>query len=368
MDSTFKTQDVLHRLCESPGVSSYETRPGGPIETLAQVFREYGFKSKRDWSGALVAQRGNGPIRVLITAHIDEVGFTVANILPDGRITVIPIGSINPGFCVGQEVRIAQQRMSGDDDIVGMMTTLKNPATDTITWNDCFVDIGASAEISVTVLGIRPGDMVYWPRRFYMQHDELLTYITSPALDNRVGATVMAGAFCTATIPKWIPLYAVAAPHHEQGNAYGGFRAASLVKPHFALVLDSAYAQPLSLQSTKTHWSIPRLGKGPAIQKIGTDFIVSDTIFRRLVSLAEITVPSTFQYEFPDRDTGGTDYVGVARAHDGVPTGVINTPVRYQHTPLSMATIEDIKASITLVRALLELNPNEYIPSTKRLP
>ncbi|MEK7532275.1 MAG: hypothetical protein AAB579_01565, partial [Patescibacteria group bacterium] len=178
-----------------------------------------------------------------------------------------------------------------------------------------------------------------------------------------VGATVMAGAFCAASIPKEITLYAVAAPHHEQGNAYGGFRAASLVNPHFALVLDSAYAQPLSGQATKAHWFIPRLGNGPAIQKIGTDFIVSDTIFRRLVNLAERT--GKFQYEFPDRDTGGTDYVGVARAQSGVPTGVINTPVRYQHTPLSMVALEDIEAAITLVRTLLELKPKAYIPATE---
>ena len=108
---------------------------------------------------------------------------------------------------------------------------------------------------------------------------------------------------------------------------------------------------------------IRRLGNGPAIQMIGTDFIVSDTIFRRLVNLAERT--GKFQYEFPDRDTGGTDYVGVARAQSGVPTGVINTPVRYQHTPLSMVALEDIEAAITLVRTLLELKPKAYIPATE---
>jgi len=208
--SSFPTQKVLERLCMSPGVSSFETRPGGPVETLETILTEQGFAAERDWSGSLIAKRGNGPIRVLITAHIDEVGFTVAQILLDGRITVIPLGGINPRFCVGQEVRICS-RCAKHKEVVGLMTTLKSPATDTITWSDCFVDIGLSSSEAVVELGIQPGDMVYWPRRFYVS-DGRPTHITSPALDNRVGVTVMAGTFCTAKIPNDVTLYAVA--HH----------------------------------------------------------------------------------------------------------------------------------------------------------
>ncbi len=342
---TFDSLKTLETLCLAPGVSSYERRSGGPVEAFKKILDTHGVPHWQDKTGSVIAKRGDGPKKLMLTAHIDEVGFTVAKIEKDGRIRVIPVGGINPGYCVAQEVEI----FGGKHHISGIMTTLKSPATDNVTWTDCFVDVGAT---SATDVKVRVGDMVAWPRRFYTNTVGLTTCF-SPALDNRVGCTAMLGAFLTAFIPDDISLYILAAVHHEQGNAYGAWCGTSEIEPDAGIVMDSAYAKPLIGEAGKAHWFIPELGGGAAIQKLGTHFIVADSIFRHIAQVAE-DKRIAHQYEFPDRDTGGTDYVGAARAAGGVPTGVINTPVRYQHTPLLMVALEDINSTIDLVKAIIK--------------
>ena len=138
----------------------------------------------------------------------------------------------------------------------------------------------------------------------------------------------------------------------EEVGTNGLLTAVRQINPSICIDVDSAYAKPLDSQTS--NWSIPKLGKGLAIQLQGTNFIVASTLRRKLENIC-LKNDIQYQYEIPSSNSGGTNASSLQNA--GYSVAQINIPVRSQHTAKSEASLNDIKSTIQLLETLV------FIPS-----
>lgn len=310
-------KETLLTLLQTPGISGYETI-GGISQEIAKVASEIpGAQVSTDTSGNVWLKLGQGK-RVLVEAHLDEVGFLVSNILSPDTVQLIPVGGIRAERVVGARVQIVGRKGN-------TLATIQN-------------EFQAKLENPVK---IEPGSWCYFVRQVRQDGD----VISSPALDNRVSCAVLLELAKTVQLEK-IELNILWATQHEQGSSVSILNWVNQIQPELVVICDAAYARPNGEET----WNIPELGKGTAIQLIGTDFIVNGNLANQLVDLAQQNnIP--YQFEIPANDAGGTD---ASKIPNSIPFAIINTPVRNQHTGLGQANLKDLEASVRLLQKFLE--------------
>lgn len=309
-------KDALLRLLNTPGISGYETI-GGISQMIAEVAASIpGAQVTTDKPGNVWLKLGQGK-RVLVEAHLDEVGFLVSNILSTDTVQLIPVGGIRAERVIGARVQIVGRKGNS-------LATIQN-------------DFQAKVDNPGQ---IEPGSWCYFERQVSQDGD----VINSPALDNRVSCAVLLELAKTVQLEN-IELHILWATQHEQGSSMSILNWINQIQPELVVVCDSAYARPNGEET----WTIPEFGRGTAIQLIGTDFIVNGNLANQLVDLAQQNnIP--YQFEIPANDAGGTD---ASKIPNSIPFAIINTPVRNQHTGLSQANFTDLEASLGLLAAFL---------------
>lgn len=330
-----QTFDLLKDLALAKGVSGFEKELG-----ISDVVKEnLPENTEIDRYGNVIYIIGHGEPTILVESHIDEVGFMITKIEDSGFLRCTCIGYIDPKRIFGQSVDIHTDKKN----IKGVITASK----DIEQFSDLFIDIGAETKKEAESLGIRQGNIISFEKHFFRLGDSDI--VCGVGLDNRVG--------CCAMIKTMHALHTInatvigaATVQHEQGGGRGAALMVQRFSPDYVLVLDSAYAQPLN--SKKNHWGIPQLGKGPAIQPVGTHFIVNSQMVNLILETAQTL--DTFQFEVPESSAGGTNAGSIFSTGMGSLCGVINTPVRYQHTSITCAHIQDIEQTTTLVRDLVK--------------
>lgn len=310
-------KETLLQLLNTPGVSGYETI-GGISQLVSEIASTVpGADVETDGLGNVLVKIGTGKKKILIEAHIDEVGFLVSNVLSETQVQLLPVGGIHE-----ERVRAASVCVVGREKTI------------TARVENNFV---ASVESTAS---IQAGDWCYFERNVEQQRDS----ICSPALDNRVSCAVLLELLRTMATPDK-QIYFLFATQHELGSSVSILDWLRKIGPDFTLICDSAYAQPNGEDS----WNIPELGKGPAIQLMGTDFVVNGKIAQQLRKIAE-NKEIPYQLEIPAQDAGGTD---ASKIPNSFLFGIVNTPVRNQHTGEGQANLQDLENCARLLRALL---------------
>lgn len=309
-------KNTLLSLLNTPGISGYETI-GGISTKIAELASTIpNAQVKADALGNVWLKLGQGK-KILVEAHLDEVGFMVSKFLSKKVVQLIPVGGIRA------------ERVSG-----AQLTIVSRLGTSSATIQN---DFHAKVEDPTQV---QPGSWCYFDRQIKQVGD----LITSPALDNRVSCAVLLELAKTAQLEN-IELNMLWATQHEQGSSVSILNWINHIQPELVIICDSAYAQP----SGDPEWNIPELGKGTAIQLIGTDFIVNGGLVNQLVKVAQIN-KIEFQFEIPANNAGGTD---ASKIPNTIPFAVVNTPVRNQHTGVGQANMQDLNATVRLLREFL---------------
>lgn len=309
---------LLKDLLEKPAVNGYETFSGLPNFIRKTVATIPGVRAHQDILGNLIATKGNGEKKILIEAHIDEVGFLITQITSKTKGSVTPIGDMNAIMAQGASIVINRFDKKIGKGLIG-----KN-----------FSVIFSST--------MRPnsGDWCYFERNIKINKN----IISSPALDNRVGCAALI-ELLREPIPASITLTVLFGTQHEQGTRTGAYDFIRKIKPDLVIIVDSAYARP----DGKKEWCIPELGEGPAIQLMGKDFVTPGIIVEKIIKAAD-NAKISCQFEIPDNENGGTN---ASRIPNNTPFGVINIPVRSQHTATSYTNINDIENTTKLLSAVL---------------
>jgi len=326
--------DLIQTLVEAYGPSGFEDRMRDLIRPLVEPHAD---EIAVDAMGNLIAvKRASGanpnPLKVMIAAHMDEIGVMVSHITEKGFLRFTNIGGVFPHTLMGGRVRFADGTLGviGSDDLeeIGSIHPL----------NKHFVDVGATSREDCPV---RVGDAAHFVRPFESRGDRLI----AKSMDDRIGCAVAIETM--RRLPETVEhdLYFVFSVQEEVGTR-GAEAAANGILPDVSIALDVTRTgdvpecRPMDV----------RLGGGPAIKVKDSGMIAHPGLVRLMRRRAE-EAGIACQLEVLER--GSTDARSMQLAGPGSAAGCISIPCRYVHTPSEMVDAGDVAGCVDLLVAIL---------------
>ncbi len=321
--------DAIRELVQCNGVSGNEKSVAEYIKSrvLSSVDKVY-----EDALGNLVAvRRGNGP-KVMLMAHMDQIGLVATFVDEKGFVRVSDVGYVNPGNTIGHPIMF-------ENGVMGVFTCGDEDKKE-IKLSDCYVDIGAidreealrRIEIGMTAT-------------FVSETFETGSKLVSNALDNRIGCYCLIEAMRRLKEPT-AEVYAVFTVQEEvglRGARVSGFE----IEPEIAIAVDVTLSgdHPDGADTSAV------LGKGAAIKVRDRSAICSRSVIEDLENLA---ARKGIACQRDVLSAGGTDIGSVQLLGKGVQVGGVSIPIRYCHSAIEMADRRDVEATIGLLTAYLE--------------
>jgi putative aminopeptidase FrvX len=341
------TLNLLKELTETSGVSGYET----PIRSLVRKYLEKYGELTQDKIGSVICRKQgtSEKPRIMLAGHMDEIGFMVKQITPEGFIKFLPLGGWFDQVLLGQRVII--QSLKGDVvGVIGAKPPHLLPADErdkVVKRKDMYIDIGASSKDDVDAAGIRLGDPIV-PRADFVELAGGLTYL-SKAFDDRVGTALVISTMQELQ-QKSHPntVYGVATVMEEVGIR-GATTSVRAVDPDVAIVLESDIAG--DVPGIKPDESAIKLGQGPTI-------VLYDTRMIPNIKFRDLVLETAKQIEVPIQLSaieGGATDGGMIHLHGlGVPTLVIGVAARHIHSHSSIIHRHDYDNTVKLLSALID--------------
>lgn len=332
---------LLKEICETPGVPGYEQKVRELV--LKEVTPLVDEVSVDNMGNVIALKKGKEPKKVMIGAHMDEIGFMVTHVDDDGFVRFHTLGGFDPKTLTAQRVVI-----HGKKDIFGVMGSKPIHIMDPEDRDkppqlkDYFIDTGrrkADIEKYVSV-----GDTITRERKL----EEMGDCVNCKSLDNRVSVFILIEALRELKNPPY-DVYGVFTVQEEVGIR-GANVAAHSINPDFGFGLDVTIA--FDIPDAKGHEKITILGEGTAI-KLMDSSIISD--YRMVEYLKQTADKHKIKWQPEILIAGGTDTAGIQRmGKHGSIAGAISIPTRHMHSVIEMAHKEDIRRSIDLLRHGIE--------------
>lgn len=318
----------IKELSRIPGVSGDESRVRNFIK---EKLLQWGIKNQTDSMGNLYAfKEGRGKQEesgIMLSAHMDEVGLMVSSIEKSGHLRFYKVGGTYENTLVSKPVKIGPQDVRGVIGAKAIHLQKKDERKKALEVDNLYIDIGAKNKEDAEK-AVKIGDYV----SFDSDPSSIENMVKGKALDNRAGCAAL-----LEILQKDYPFsFTVVFTVQEEIGLRGARAAAYRVNPKIALILETTGAADLP-EIKEQDYSVS-IGAGPAFTLMDESFMAHPSVLERLISIAE-EGKSPYQFR---RYTGSfTDAGAVALAHSGVATGVISTPCRYIHTPVSLLSRED---------------------------
>lgn len=348
---------LLEQLSNAFGVSGAEN---DVRKLIVEAIREQVDDLRVDTMGNVFAtKKAGGPAaaRVMIVAHMDEVGFMITRIAKSGLLKFRAVGGFDPRVLLGQAVLVGKERMPG---VIGLKPThllSKSERSRVVSIDAMRIDIGAGGEDEAKGK-VKAGDYATFATRFGRlggnggsRPDE--GRIKGKAFDDRAGCAVLVELLRERYPVELVGAFTV----QEEIGLRGARVAANAVEPDVAFVLECTMADDLPRKDKEP--SFPRLGAGPVLTVMDRSFIANRQLLRLLVDTAEA---GSIPYQFKRPGVGGTDAGAIHLAGSGVPSMVASVPSRYIHAPASIIDLADFRHTVELMRAGLRRLP-EYLPA-----
>lgn len=282
--------------------------------------------------------RGKNRLRVMLDAHMDEVGFMIVADEGEGIYRFQTVGGIDVRHLVGRQVFVGRERTPGVIGGKPIHLMEGDEYTRKVPLDGLRIDMGLNGKAKV---GDRAG--------FATQFRRVGPSIMAKSIDDRIGVATLIELFKHA--PSNIDLCAAFTVQEEIGLR-GAKVAAQYFNPDMAIAIDSTPANDLPLYDGGENMNYnTKLGEGPAIY-IADGSTLHD---QRLVRfLAEVGDAEKIPYQFRQPGGGGTDSGAIQKALAGIPTVSVSVPHRYTHSPVSIARVEDWKNTLALLDAALK--------------
>jgi tetrahedral aminopeptidase len=334
--------DLLSEICQIPGAPGFEKLVRNFVTEQVKPLVDH---IEVDNMGNLYAiKKGTGTKKVMVAAHMDEIGFMVKHIDDKGFIRFTTLGGFDPKTLTAQRVLV-----HGKKDLLGVMGSKPIHVMSADERNkvakieDYFIDLGLPKEEVEKHITI--GDPITRERSLV----EMGNCVNYKSIDNRVSVFIL-----IETLKKLekinIPydFYAVFTVQEEIGLR-GAKIAGHKINPDFGFGLDTTIAY--DLPGATPHEYVTELGKGTAI-KIMDASAVCDT--RMVDYMKSVAAKNNIKWQPEILTAGGTDTAGIqSMAKDGCITGAVSIPTRNLHQVIEMADKSDIQASIDLLTACI---------------
>lgn len=338
-------RSFLVSLVQATGPSGYETAPQEiwrkRVSPVADVRTD-------SLGSAIASQNPNGAPRVMLEAHIDEIGFQVKYIDDNGFLYFNTIGGFDPATLAGNRVRILGSN-GPVNGVIGrkpahLLAEEDRKANPKI--KDMWIDIGAgNADEARNVVSV--GDA---GGRVHEVTDLLGNFLASNSFDDRVGSYVVAEALLAIAQENPSAAVFVASSVQEEIGLRGAGPAAYSIDAPIGVAVDVIYTSDHP-ETRKAEVGDIRCGAGPVLTRGAA---TNPRIFERLVQAADAAgVP----YQVDANPTGrGTDQHAMYVVRSGMATGVVSIPTRYLHTASEVLSTDDVDGAVALLaRFVLDL-------------
>lgn len=322
--------DLLKELVEIYGPSSNERLVR---EYIKNEVKDFADEIRTDSLGNLIVRKkGNGK-KIMVSAHMDQIGLMVTDIDDKGFIRFTNVGGISPIISISQRVIF-------ENGVVGGIYHEPMEDISKLKLENMYIDIGSFSKEN-TEKNVSIGDICIYES----QYSENENVVFTRYLDDRVGCFIAIEALKSINSPK-NDLYFVFSVQEEVGLR-GAKTAAYSIDPDIGMAID-----------VTSHGDTPKakkfaisLNEGAAIKVKDNSIICHPKIKNILVDLAK---KNNIPYQMEVLEFGGTDSGAIHLNKSGVPSGVISIPTRYVHSTIEMASKEDIRNCTKLLIKFLK--------------
>ncbi len=337
--------EILEKLSNACGVTGREDEVA---DLMKKMLKPYVDEVSEDKMGNVIGvKKGKKDApRVMIAAHMDEIGLLIKNVTKEGFLQFMKIGGIDDRILLAQKVIVHTDKaiLHG---IIGSKPPhiqKEDERKKVIAFDELFIDIGAGSQEEAKKMGVKVGDTVTFDVDFAEIGKKL---VIGKALDDRVGCAVIVEAMrllkqCDCTI------YAVGTVQEEVGLR-GAMTSAFSISPDVGIALDVTVAG--GTPGTSETDAPIKMRKGAALTVADAGLIVPQKVLRLLIDVAE---KNKIPYQLETGLPGSTDAARILLTKEGIPAGVISIPTRYIHSPTSMLSLEDTENVVKLLVAVIQ--------------
>ena len=336
-ESGERVMDLLFKLITATGPSGEEDEVR---KIILKEIKPYVDQIKIDKFGNVIAHKKGKGQKILLAAHMDEVGLIIENIEQEGWIRCSEVGWIEPLVLLGERVTIETKK----GPIIGILTTREISNDDAIKelpkLDDIVVDTGLTKR-ELTKLGVERGTylkLILKPT--FLGNKQI---IAGKALDNRLGCYALIEL--AKRLKKTFVDVQYAFTVQEEIGLIGSKTSVYNINPDWAIIIDVTSTDDFDGKNTKM------LGKGPCITIKDAEIITNRKLNEHIKTIAKAErIP--FQLEVTEKGT--TDAASISTAKGGIPSTIISIPIRNIHTTSSIAHGRDIELAIKLIETTLK--------------
>ena len=314
--------------------------PSGLEEPVAAVILEevapYVDSIETDALGNLICVKNGteaNPEKIMLSAHMDHIGYIVTGIEKEGFLRVTNVGGISPTMSLTRHVSFSN----------GVQGVVVSEVSKDTAMKDLFVDIGAQDKADAETM-VQIGDVcVYANDCFQLGANR----VASPAMDDRAACALLIRFLQTvgATKQTIIAVFSV----QEEVGCRGAKGAAFQQEPDIGIVLEGTTCNDLGDVPETAH--VCEAGQGVAVSFMDGASIANRALFRKALDVAK---QENIPHQVKHSVSGGNDGGAIQRAREGVPVVVLSVPCRYIHSPSSVVKLSDVESQFALVKALVK--------------
>ena len=340
-----KTVDLLRRLADAPGPPGFEE----PVrKIMVEEMKPLATSITYDGMGSILATQGTAGPKIMVDAHMDELGGVIRRITPRGLLTMQMLGGWLDQALVDQRWIII-----GSKGPVQAVTGIRDihyvPAEErsrVYPRDSLFLDIGATTEAEVAAMGVQPGDPVVPDSPFTVLNGS--TNYLGKGWDDRIGCAVVIETMRRLAALPHANQIVYAITTQEEVGLRGAHTATELIKPAVGIALEAGVTGDVGARPEESQ---ERLGAGPGIFLYNN----SELPNRRMVQLVrDVSSARKIPLQL-DLVTGyGDDSAEIQKSNGGVPTICLLTPVRYTHAHNGIVNRKDFDQTVDLLVELLQ--------------
>lgn len=324
-------KSLIQKLVETLGPSGYEKSVRDLVRAEIEPFAD---EIRQDALGNLLARKGRQSpdgLRVMLSAHMDEIGVIATHIDEKGFVRFTTIGGVNPLTCLGGRVRF----IGGALGVIGVEKLENRDRTPS--FDRLFIDVGATGRQDCPV---RIGEVAGFERPFM----DLGNRLVAKAMDDRIAVAIQIEAMkALKDTPHEVSfVFSV----QEEVGLRGAQTAAFGVDPQVGISVDVTGTGDTPLAAKME----VALGKGPAI-KVRDGRMLSDP--RIIEAMVAAAGRRGLPYQYEILEGGTTDATAIQVTRSGVPAGCVSIPCRYIHSPSEMVDFNDVQNAVSLLVELL---------------
>jgi putative aminopeptidase FrvX len=340
----------LERLSNAYGVTGREIQIRDILTQLLEPHSDEIQVDKLENVIAIKKGKQNGP-KIMLAAHMDEVGLMVKTITKEGFIQFTKMGGIDDRILPAQRVAVLTKKGNCRGTIGSKPPHIQKEEErkKIIAFDELFIDVGAENREDATNMGVAVGD----PIAFDVKYSSLgRDVVMGKAFDNRAGCAAMVETFrllentnCTVCAVGTV---------QEEVGLRGAATAAFGVDPDIAVALDVTIAG--DVPGVREFDTSVKMGKGPALTISDSGLITHPKILRWLIDTAE---EEKISFQLESGLLGSTDAARISITRQGIPSGAVSVPTRYIHSPVGILSLKDIESSAKLTAAAIR-NATKY--------